>query len=70
MDERKDGRGRSSHFGIADDAAGYGWSDSLDALDSTRVDLLSAVTHEFGHNTVRISQIGSFQGAENPNLLS
>jgi hypothetical protein len=34
---------------IDDDAAGHGWSNSPDKLDSTRVDLLSAVTHEFGH---------------------
>ena len=34
---------------IDDDAAGYGWSDSLDAVDAEGLDLLSAVTHEFGH---------------------
>jgi len=34
---------------LDDDAAGYGWSDSLDAADADEVDLLSAVVHEFGH---------------------
>jgi uncharacterized repeat protein (TIGR01451 family) len=34
---------------IDDDAAGYGWSDSLDEVDADQLDLLSAVTHEFGH---------------------
>ncbi|MBD2578050.1 SdrD B-like domain-containing protein [Oscillatoria sp. FACHB-1406] len=34
---------------LDDDAAGYGWSESLDAVNPDRVDLLSALTHEFGH---------------------
>ncbi len=34
---------------LDDDAAGYGWSDSLDEVDAGEIDLLSAVTHEFGH---------------------
>jgi hypothetical protein len=34
---------------IDDDAAGYGWSDSLDGVDADEIDLLSALTHEFGH---------------------
>ncbi|GET41994.1 hypothetical protein MiSe_68080 [Microseira wollei NIES-4236] len=34
---------------IDDDASGYGWSGSLDGVASNRVDLFSAVTHEFGH---------------------
>ena len=29
--------------------AGYGWSDSLDSVDADEVDLLSVLTHEFGH---------------------
>ncbi len=34
---------------LDDDAAGYGWSDSLDTVQPDEVDLFSAVTHEFGH---------------------
>ena len=34
---------------IDDDAAGYGWSDSLDEVDADEIDLLSALAHEFGH---------------------
>jgi hypothetical protein len=34
---------------IDDDADGYGWSNSLDQVASGKVDLLSTVTHEFGH---------------------
>jgi hypothetical protein len=34
---------------LDDDAAGYGWSDSLDDADADQIDLLSALTHEFGH---------------------
>jgi hypothetical protein len=34
---------------IDDHAAGYGWSGSLDAIVPNRIDLLSTVTHEFGH---------------------
>ena len=34
---------------IDDDAAGYGWSVGLGEVNPHKVDLLSAVTHEFGH---------------------
>ena len=34
---------------LDDDAAGYGWSDSLDAVDADEIDLFSVLTHEFGH---------------------
>ncbi len=34
---------------LDDDAAGHGWSDALDDVDSGEIDLLSALTHEFGH---------------------
>jgi hypothetical protein len=34
---------------LDDDAAGHGWSDSLDVVDAEELDLLSALTHEFGH---------------------
>jgi len=34
---------------IDDDAAGYGWSVGLGMVDPHKVDLLSAVAHEFGH---------------------
>jgi hypothetical protein len=34
---------------LDDDAAGYGWSNSLGGVDANEVDLLSALTHEFGH---------------------
>jgi hypothetical protein len=34
---------------LDDDAAGYGWSTSLAAVDSGEVDLFSVVVHEFGH---------------------
>ena len=34
---------------IDDDAAGYGWSVRLGEVNPHKVDLLSAVTHEFGH---------------------
>jgi hypothetical protein len=34
---------------LDDDAAGYGWSESVDSVDANEVDLLSALTHEFGH---------------------
>jgi hypothetical protein len=34
---------------LDDDAAGYGWSDSLAAVDAGEIDLLSVLTHEFGH---------------------
>ncbi|MGL5064895.1 MAG: hypothetical protein ACRC62_33380 [Microcoleus sp.] len=34
---------------IDDDAAGYGWSGSVDTIAPNRIDLLSTVTHEFGH---------------------
>ena len=34
---------------IDDDAAGYGWSLGLGEVNPHKVDLLSAVTHEFGH---------------------
>ena len=34
---------------LDDDAAGYGWSDSLGGVDADEVDLLSVMTHEFGH---------------------
>ncbi|WP_372742966.1 hypothetical protein, partial [Neptunomonas sp.] len=34
---------------LDDDAAGYGWSDSLDDVDADEIDLLSVLTHEFGH---------------------
>jgi hypothetical protein len=34
---------------LDDDAAGYGWSDSLDDVDAGEIDLLSVLTHEFGH---------------------
>ena len=34
---------------LDDDAAGYGWSISLTAVDSGEVDLFSVVVHEFGH---------------------
>ncbi|MCK5355458.1 MAG: hypothetical protein KAJ63_10095, partial [Methyloprofundus sp.] len=32
-----------------DDAAGHGWSETIDSVNSDEVDLLSAVVHEFGH---------------------
>jgi len=34
---------------LDDDAAGYGWSDSVDDVDLDDIDLLSVLTHEFGH---------------------
>jgi hypothetical protein len=34
---------------IDDDADGYGWSTSLDSVNPNQVDLLSTLTHEFGH---------------------
>jgi hypothetical protein len=34
---------------IDDDAAGYGWSSSLNTVNPNQVDLLSTLTHEFGH---------------------
>jgi hypothetical protein len=34
---------------IDDDAAGYGWSTSPDAVNPNQVDLFSTLTHEFGH---------------------
>ena len=34
---------------IDDDAAGYGWSSALGAVDANQVDLFSTVTHELGH---------------------
>ena len=34
---------------IDDDAAGYGWSVGLGEVNPQKVDLLSALTHEFGH---------------------
>jgi hypothetical protein len=34
---------------IDDDAAGYGWSTSLDTVNPNQVDLFSTLTHEFGH---------------------
>jgi len=34
---------------IDDDAAGYGWSKSLDMVNPNQVDLFSTLTHEFGH---------------------
>ncbi|MEL6159317.1 MAG: malectin domain-containing carbohydrate-binding protein [Cyanobacteria bacterium J06627_32] len=34
---------------LDDDAAGYGWSTSLIEIEPEQIDLLSAVTHEFGH---------------------
>jgi hypothetical protein len=34
---------------IDDDAAGYGWSESLEQVAYNQVDLFSTLTHEFGH---------------------
>ena len=34
---------------LDDDAAGHGWSTSLGSVGSGKVDLFSAVSHEFGH---------------------
>jgi hypothetical protein len=34
---------------IDDDAAGYGWSLQLDLTSSDRYDLLTVISHEFGH---------------------
>ena len=34
---------------IDDDAAGHGWSVSLDGVQTSQVDLYSTVVHEFGH---------------------
>ncbi|MFZ9753028.1 MAG: hypothetical protein ACO3B3_05685, partial [Cyanobium sp.] len=34
---------------LDDDAAGYGWSASMGSITPGRVDLFSAVTHEYGH---------------------
>jgi hypothetical protein len=34
---------------IDDDAAGHGWSVSLDGVQTSQVDLFSTVVHEFGH---------------------
>ncbi|MFD0981819.1 DUF7507 domain-containing protein, partial [Tropicimonas aquimaris] len=34
---------------IDDDAAGYGWSVSLDGVEEGKVDLLSVLAHEYGH---------------------
>jgi hypothetical protein len=43
------GQAEGATITLDDDAAGYGWSDSLTAVDPDEVDLLSALTHEFGH---------------------
>ena len=34
---------------LDDDAAGYGWSIGMGAVNPNRVDALSALVHEFGH---------------------
>ncbi|HEY9616502.1 MAG TPA: hypothetical protein V6C64_06665, partial [Microcoleaceae cyanobacterium] len=43
--------GSSDNFQVQidDDADGYGWSTSIKQVTPGKVDLLSAVTHEFGH---------------------
>jgi hypothetical protein len=43
------GEANDSSITLDYDAAGYGWSESLGVVDPNQVDLLSAVTHEFGH---------------------
>jgi hypothetical protein len=43
------GQTEGSVIRLDDDAAGYGWSVNLTAVDSNEVDLFSVVVHEFGH---------------------
>lgn len=43
------GESDGSQVQIDDDADGYGWSNSLTGVAAGKVDLLSTVTHEFGH---------------------